>query len=426
VVRCEAGARVFVLLVLCIGSGIVPAARSQGNQAGPSPRVIRASATPREGVLRLQMHELWHTDPDAPEYLFGFIDAAVADKEGRVYLLDRQVGDVKVFSPDGRFLRTVSGRGEGPGETQTPRGLVLDTGGGIGVFEEFPARIAWLDRDGNGAGSWAPKFAESSGPPLVAFKQVLVGGTRTYVSYGRLFLTAKEELSALAAFDGDGDLLVTYLEKRHQATSPGDVDLEYRGFNRGQWDVDARGRLYALVDTGDYRIAAHDSSGAVTFILERDFPRRKRTTDEIDRLRETFMAEEYKQPGTTAESAPAIHMLHLAQNGELWVVTDPPEAALKKAAGAKGPIAALCDVFSSEGEYLREVVIPGDVDWDRDKWIWISDERVIVLRDRASALAAEQAALRRASARAGGRAEEAETDPGEGMTVVCFALVAGS
>jgi hypothetical protein len=418
----RACAWVSLLWILCFGISLPRTAHSGDNSAVPARKVIRADTAPKDGVHSLRMRELWHTNPDAPEYLFGFIDAAVADHEGRVYLLDRQVGDVKVFSPEGRFLRTVSGRGEGPGETQMPKGLALAPDGGLGVFEEFPGRMAFLDRDGNGTGSWVPRFTDSSGPPLIGFKHVLMRGSRIYVSYGRLFLSAdpKEEVTALAAFDARGDLQATFQERRRVLTTPSDVDLAYRGFYAGQWDVDARGRLCALENTGDYRIAVHDSTGAIAFVLERGFHRRERTQEEIERIREAFSMEE-GSPGRIAESAPAIRMLHLAANGELWVLTDAPAAALT-GAEADGPIAARCDVFSDEGEYLREVVIRGDVDWERDKWIWVSDERVIILREHASAVAFKNAALKRVAAQADGKAVASEVEPGEEMTVVCFVL----
>jgi hypothetical protein len=112
--------------------------------------------------------------------------------------------------------------------------------------------------------------------------------------------------------------------------------------------------------------------------------------------------EESTVPGSIAELAPAIHTLRLAGNGELWVLTNRPESMLQ-GAGADGPIAARCDVFSGEGEHPREVIIQiqGHVDGERGKWIWISDERVIILRDHASGAEARQAELRRASVRAG-------------------------
>lgn len=416
----------FVSGALGGGLGLALKVHAQAAQAEPAAKVIRIDTAPRDGVRTLRMRELWRTDPEAQEYLFGFIDAAVADREGRVFLLDRQVGDVKVFAPDGRFLRTMSGRGEGPGETQTPRELVLASDGQLGVVEEFPARIAFLDREGRGAGSWALRFSDGTERPLIAFKQVMIRGSRTYASYARIFFDTKEELNGLAAFNADGDLLVTYVERRRHITDSADADLEYRGFGRGHWDVDAGGTLYALEKTGEYRITARDSTGAVVMTLERAFPRRTRTAEEIARLQEVFKAEESVASATTAaELAPAIRMLHVAQNGELWVLTDAPASVLQRT-GVEGPIATLADVFSGEGEYLRQIVIQGEVDWDKDRWIWIAADRVIILRDRASALAAEQAALRRASARAGGRAVEAEAEPGQEMVVVCFALTEAS
>jgi len=44
-----------------------------------------------------------------------------ADEAGKVYVLDRKAGQIKVFDPQGNFLRAIGRRGQGPGEFQEPR-----------------------------------------------------------------------------------------------------------------------------------------------------------------------------------------------------------------------------------------------------------------------------------------------------------------
>ena len=40
----------------------------------------------------------------------------MGDDDGNIYLLDSQLSEVKVFSPDGEPLKTLSREGDGPGE----------------------------------------------------------------------------------------------------------------------------------------------------------------------------------------------------------------------------------------------------------------------------------------------------------------------
>ena len=39
---------------------------------------------------------------------------------GEIFVLDGKIGQVKVYGPDGRHLRTIGKKGQGPGELQSP------------------------------------------------------------------------------------------------------------------------------------------------------------------------------------------------------------------------------------------------------------------------------------------------------------------
>lgn len=81
---------------------------------------VRNGEVPREGTVTLTPQELWRAGGEEDEHFFGVISAALADSAGNIYLLDRQLSEVAVYSSDGRFLRTLSREGEGPGEVRRP------------------------------------------------------------------------------------------------------------------------------------------------------------------------------------------------------------------------------------------------------------------------------------------------------------------
>ena len=59
--------------------------------------------------------------PDARgDYVFGQIRDFVVDDSGSIYVLDQQDSHIKVFDKDGRFVRTIGRRGQGPGEFESP------------------------------------------------------------------------------------------------------------------------------------------------------------------------------------------------------------------------------------------------------------------------------------------------------------------
>ncbi|MDT8368839.1 MAG: 6-bladed beta-propeller [Longimicrobiales bacterium] len=59
------------------------------------------------------------------EEIFGDVRGVEADRDGTIYVLDHQAAEIRAFDADGRFVRTVASRGEGPGELDTPNGMVL-------------------------------------------------------------------------------------------------------------------------------------------------------------------------------------------------------------------------------------------------------------------------------------------------------------
>lgn len=59
------------------------------------------------------------------EYLFGSIGSIAVDDDHNVYVLDEQAGHVRVFDSAGTHVRTLGGRGEGPGEFQVPIGIAI-------------------------------------------------------------------------------------------------------------------------------------------------------------------------------------------------------------------------------------------------------------------------------------------------------------
>ena len=62
---------------------------------------------------------------DDPNFIFGNIRGIQAASDGTIYVLDYQAVEVRAFSPDGEYLRTIARRGEGPGEIMEANGIIL-------------------------------------------------------------------------------------------------------------------------------------------------------------------------------------------------------------------------------------------------------------------------------------------------------------
>jgi 6-bladed beta-propeller len=74
--------------------------------------------------------------------VFGSIGGVTADAQGRIYVLDQQAQQVRVFAPDGKLVRALGRPGKGPGElSRFANGLLVAHDGSVWVPDYAQARI---------------------------------------------------------------------------------------------------------------------------------------------------------------------------------------------------------------------------------------------------------------------------------------------
>ncbi len=67
------------------------------------------------------------------------------DEDGRFYVISRPATQVQVFGPEGTFLQSVGGEGDGPGEFRWAQGLHIDEAGRLLVIDRLVGRISIFD-----------------------------------------------------------------------------------------------------------------------------------------------------------------------------------------------------------------------------------------------------------------------------------------
>jgi len=70
------------------------------------------------------------------------------DAQGNIYVLDRKASHIKVYDKNGKFLRTISKKGQGPGEVQGPRDIHITPEGEILVNDTLTRRLLFFSLDG--------------------------------------------------------------------------------------------------------------------------------------------------------------------------------------------------------------------------------------------------------------------------------------
>jgi hypothetical protein len=116
-------------------------------------RTVSGSAWGDEAYLRPEM-SIGELDGDL-EYLLGSVVSLGVGADGTVYLVDRQVPELRAYDATGTYIGTFAGPGEGPGEIKGPDGgLAVLSDGRILVRDPGNARLQEFLPDGTPGASW--------------------------------------------------------------------------------------------------------------------------------------------------------------------------------------------------------------------------------------------------------------------------------
>jgi len=119
---------------------------------------------------------------DGPEPLiFATVSGLEADPDGRIYVLDREANQLRIFAGTGEHVRTVGRQGAGPGEYRNANGLVWLTADTLLVVDQRGMRYSILDREGG--------FVRSMPRQLGFYGWIFAGG----IARGRIYERAYAE-----------------------------------------------------------------------------------------------------------------------------------------------------------------------------------------------------------------------------------------
>jgi hypothetical protein len=117
-----------------------PAGSGAGPEAGPGTSSSSSSPSSPDTVVLERVVAIGEVT-GAEEYLLGAVGGVTADSAGRIYVSDRMGSFVRVYGPEGAFLRQLGREGEGPGEYSWPSDLFLDDGGRLWVRDSRRATV---------------------------------------------------------------------------------------------------------------------------------------------------------------------------------------------------------------------------------------------------------------------------------------------
>ena len=293
---------------------------------------------------------LGRADGGGPD-VFAMPAALEVDAHGRLYVLDAQAGEVRVFDADGGWVRTLGRSGAGPGELAQPMGMALSPEGRLWVVDPGNARFMVWDTAGTLVGAeprasgltaypWPGRFDARGGLWDVASGS---GGLDAPPTLVRLDPASRApERVALPPFRparftaGRGGVMVT-------ARVPFAPELA--------WALDGEGRAWSGT-TDRYRLVLRDPSGDTLRVVERAVTRMSVAPAERDsaaRALDWFTAQGGRvDVSRIPREKPAFVSLRTDDRNRLWVRATP----------APGAAGAVFDRFGPDGRPEARVVLP--------------------------------------------------------------------
>ena len=336
-------------------------------------------AAPMAAPRTVEPQLLWRIGgDDETDPVLGLVLSIAVDEDGNAYLLDSQLNEIHVVSPAGEILRTIGHEGEGPGEFAMPMGLFLLPDGSLGVHQPMPARVAVLDRDGEGRSDFRLPGAGDGGMRRVmeargAGDRVLMALMRPTFETGKLILDR-----SLVALDAEGALLATlYAVREEQEMTGGGIALRAGGGEEDfvrRWSPLPDGGVLVAPFWSRYRILDIGPDGGTRRIIEREYEPVRRSREEMDELREQFAEGLTGVDPEIPEIERAIERVVARPGGGFWVLSS--QGLRDRETGTLG----VFEVYDAGGRYERTLSIATDYDPDRDRWL-VDGDRLFVIKE---------------------------------------------
>jgi len=290
---------------------------------------------------------------DGPD-LLGEVRWIEVDQAGRIWVIEGQAQEIRIFGPDGSFLKTVGRKGGGPGEFNAALHIQLGPDGDLWVTDPENNRLSRFDTSGT--------FVEGKHAPGGFEIQPWPGGfDAAGFQYGPILLPGDDLFDlALVRYDSAFNALDTI----HAPTDP--IERERFELRRGEnsfwitsipytggfeWHLSSRGTIWAMVKD-DYRLFELSRDGDTLRTITREFASLPVTEADMDAARERL--DRFIKNGGKVDwskipdTKPATEDFFLDDEGNIWVepVTTQEDRG------------RVFDVFDPAGRFLGSLRLP--------------------------------------------------------------------
>lgn len=352
-------------LVLILSAACSPEGRPDGwagtvdTLAGGAVRVHNPKAGIWDSASAWEVEEtlrLGSVEGSGPE-VFGDVRGVALDAYRRVYVLDRTRHAVQVFAPSGEHVRTLGGRGQGPGELSRAFGLAFGPDERLWIADVGNTRYTVYDTAGSYRNSYPRRLSGHSVPwpgkftsdgllydltlevREADFRNVLVG-----------YRVRGEELQRVDTTWVPPDPIPTERQQVRIQREGGTTAFGVPYAPRLEWWLGPAGHLW-FGRSDRYRIVQRTLAGDTLRVVEREYEPVPVGDDDprVEQFREQMEKRNIPVDGSRVpDERPAFESLRTGDRGYLWV-----EVHRRSEAEAM-PV----DVFDPEGRYLGSLALP--------------------------------------------------------------------
>jgi len=321
----------------------------------------------------LEQDLLIGTSEGEEQYQFGQIAGIDVGSDGRIYVLDQQASEVRVFGPDGEFVTRIGRAGSGPGELSQSAGpIFVAPGDTLVVPDAAQQRITLYTAAGEPAGTHPMpmtggipvRWAKTPNHELVQQAMVMTLPGQQDVDQKNLLIRRK----------ATGEVIDTILEMpigqsvNFAGNSPSITMFEAEPM----WTMGPDGRLYTGINS-EYSVSTYAPDGSLIRIVRQPFEQRPVTDSdqaELRRIVEGLWAEQGLPPQALDMLSQALHFADFypayanlmgGPDGTLWVQQIQTPDDIAEAGGTfdiQDMGSANWEVYDGEGRLLGTLQMP--------------------------------------------------------------------
>jgi hypothetical protein len=232
-------------------------------------KVVTNPDFPRDGTTTYEMEEELSIGGDVEDEDNVFhkpYDVKVAG-DGKIFVLDWGDSTFKIYDNDGKFIRTIGGRGQGPGEFERLIYFSLGSDGNVYVMDSMNHRVAVLDQQGE----YIAGFRIEDGLP-----GEIATDANNFIYSGIQFQDDEIRRLRILRYDVTGEVIIDYglFQLVQPVITRSDKNTVTSMMSRHAattvWTVDKEGKLYA--GYGDkYQISVYDPEGNLHLKFGREY-----------------------------------------------------------------------------------------------------------------------------------------------------------